>query len=85
MIDLGDLPPQITSLDRDRLLRAANNEDTLAAARAAFEREWLLEKLGNFGWNISRTAESVGLARESLSRKLKSLRIDVDTERAERG
>jgi two-component system, NtrC family, nitrogen regulation response regulator NtrX len=81
-IDVGDLPPQITSQDRDRLLRSANGEDTLAAARAAFEREWLLEKLGNFGWNISRTAESVGLARESLSRKLKSLRIDVDSERA---
>jgi two-component system nitrogen regulation response regulator NtrX len=83
-IEVTDLPPQITSLDRDRLLRAAGAEDTLAAARAAFEREWLLEKLANFGWNISRTAEAVGLARESLSRKLKSLKIDVDTER-ERG
>ena len=81
-IDVGDLPPQVTAPDRERFLRAGANEDTLAAARAAFEREWLLEKLGNFGWNISRTAEAVGLARESLSRKLKSLKIDVDVERA---
>ena len=29
-----------------------------------------------------RTADAVGLARESLSRKLKSLKIDVDAERA---
>jgi two-component system nitrogen regulation response regulator NtrX len=81
-IDLADLPPQVTAPDRERWLRAGSAENTLAAARAAFEREWLLEKLANFGWNISRTADAVGLARESLSRKLKSLRIDVDVERA---
>jgi two-component system nitrogen regulation response regulator NtrX len=81
-IEVGDLPPQVTSPDRERWLKAGANVDTLAAARAAFEREWLLEKLANFGWNISRTADSVGLARESLSRKLKSLKIDVDAERA---
>jgi two-component system nitrogen regulation response regulator NtrX len=85
VIDVGDLPPQVTAPDRERFLRAGANEDTLAAARAAFEREWLLEKLGNFGWNISRTAEAVGLARESLSRKLKSLKIDVDAERSRDG
>jgi len=85
VIELTDLPPQVSSPDRERLLRASASADTLAEARAAFEREWLLEKLGTFGWNISRTAEAVGLARESLSRKLKSLRIDVDAERARDG
>ena len=33
------------------------------------------------GWNISRTSEVVGLARESLSRKLRSLKIDVDKQK----
>jgi two-component system nitrogen regulation response regulator NtrX len=82
VIDVGDLPPQLTAPDRERWAKSAAAADTLAEARAAFEREWLLGKLGSFGWNISRTAEAVGLARESLSRKLKSLKIDVDAERA---
>jgi two-component system nitrogen regulation response regulator NtrX len=80
VIEVADLPAQIASAERSA--RPSAKENTLASARAAFEREWLLEKLAQFGWNISRTAESVGLARESLSRKLKSLRIDVDSERA---
>ena len=81
VIEVADLPPQIIAPDRERWTKSAAGADTLAEARAAFEREWLLEKLATFGWNISRTAEAVGLARESLSRKLKSLRIDVDAER----
>jgi two-component system nitrogen regulation response regulator NtrX len=79
-IDVADLPPQVVSPERDRWLRGGTS-DTLVQARAVFEREWLLERLARFGWNISRTADAVGLARESLSRKLKSLKIDVDVER----
>jgi two-component system nitrogen regulation response regulator NtrX len=81
VIDVGDLPAQIASPERDKGLRGGG-VDTLAQARGAFEREWLLERLAQYGWNISRTADAVGLARESLSRKLKSLKIDVDAERA---
>jgi two-component system nitrogen regulation response regulator NtrX len=79
-IDLADLPAQIGAPERDRWLRGSA-VDTLAHARGVFEREWLLERLSQYGWNISRTADAVGLARESLSRKLKSLKIDVDAER----
>jgi two-component system nitrogen regulation response regulator NtrX len=80
-IDVGDLPAQIGAPERDKSARAGS-ADTLAHARGVFEREWLLERLAQYGWNISRTADAVGLARESLSRKLKSLKIDVDAERA---
>ncbi|MEX2209271.1 MAG: sigma-54 dependent transcriptional regulator [Myxococcota bacterium] len=81
VIDVGDLPAQISAPERDKWLRGGG-VDTLALARGVFEREWLLERLAQYGWNISRTADAVGLARESLSRKLKSLKIDVDAERA---
>jgi two-component system nitrogen regulation response regulator NtrX len=50
---------------------------TLEEARRAFEREWLLAKLGENRWNVSRTAEVVGLARESLSRKIRALKIEM--------
>jgi two-component system nitrogen regulation response regulator NtrX len=50
---------------------------TLEEARRAFEREFLVAKLREHGWNVSRTAEAVGLARESLSRKIRALRIET--------
>jgi two-component system nitrogen regulation response regulator NtrX len=53
---------------------------TLDEARRAFERDFLLARLRENGWNISRTAESIGLARESLSRKLRSFEIRVPRE-----
>ena len=56
---------------------------TLEEARRAFEREWLVAKLREHGWNVSRTAEAVGLARESLSRKIRALKIE--TQRAMTG
>jgi two-component system nitrogen regulation response regulator NtrX len=52
-------------------------EGTLEEARRAFEREFLVAKLREHGWNVSRTAEAVGLARESLSRKIRALRIET--------
>ena len=79
-IDVGDLPPHVRDPDRSAQVRALGSE-TLAAARAAFEREFLLGKLQENGWNISRTAEAIGLKRESLSRKIRSLGIDVERER----
>jgi two-component system nitrogen regulation response regulator NtrX len=50
---------------------------TLEDARRDFERRFLTARLQEHGGNISRTAEAIGLARESLSRKLRALRIQV--------
>ncbi len=50
---------------------------TLDAARKDFEREFLIARLTENDWNISRTAEGIGMARESLSRKVRSLEIKV--------
>jgi two-component system nitrogen regulation response regulator NtrX len=79
-IDVEDLPPHVRDADPSAQVRTLSSE-TLADARAAFEREFLLEKLQENGWNISRTAEAIGLKRESLSRKVRSLGIDVERER----
>ena len=51
---------------------------TLEEARRGFEREFLLARLAEHGWNISRTAEAIGIARESLSRKIKAYGIEVE-------
>ena len=79
-IGVEDLPAQVTSVERARQLRASGGA-SLAEARARFERDYLLERLRDNDWNISRTADVVGLARETLSRKLRALAIDVDRER----
>ena len=80
IIDLSALPQQITTTRPDKR-RASMHAERLADAREIFEREFLTEKLRENGGNISRTADVVGLKRESLSRKLRSLGIEVERAR----
>jgi two-component system nitrogen regulation response regulator NtrX len=74
VIDAHDLPP----LAGETAPGASTDRRTLEEARRSFEREFLSARLREHGWNISRTAEAVGLARESLSRKIKSLALEVE-------
>ena len=50
---------------------------TLREAREEFERDFIIQKLEENDWNISRTAEIIELERSNLHRKIKSYRIDV--------
>jgi len=50
---------------------------TLREAREKFEREFIIQKLEENDWNISRTAEIIELERSNLHRKIKSYGIDV--------
>ncbi|MCL1915479.1 MAG: sigma-54 dependent transcriptional regulator [Desulfovibrionaceae bacterium] len=76
----GDLPPEMS--DRLPSARESITETTqdaalygndFKAARNAFEARYLAKKLREFGGNISKMAETVGLERSYLHRKLKSL------------
>jgi two-component system nitrogen regulation response regulator NtrX len=72
-IDVADLPDLVRkspSAEHDVL--------TLDDARRGFEREFLIARLVEHGWNISRTAEAIGIARESLSRKVKAHGIEME-------
>ena len=68
-----DLPEEIRRGGRSE----SREELTLDEARKDFERRFLVERLEENAWNISRTAESIGMARESLSRKLRTFEIKV--------
>ncbi len=48
---------------------------TLHEARAAYEREFILRKLEENQWNMTRTAAAIGLERSHLYRKMKALGI----------
>lgn len=57
---------------------------TLHETRAAVEREFILHKLEENHWNISRTAGAVGLERSHLYRKMRALGIAPRHPRASR-
>jgi two-component system, NtrC family, nitrogen regulation response regulator NtrX len=50
---------------------------TFREARAHFEREFLVKKIEEHQGNISKTAETIGLERSYLHRKIKSYGIEV--------
>ena len=52
------------------------SEGTLKAFREAAERRFLQARLEAHDWNISRSAETLGLERTNLHKKLKSLGIE---------
>jgi two-component system, NtrC family, nitrogen regulation response regulator NtrX len=50
---------------------------TFREARADFEKEYILKKINENNGNISRTAESIGLERSYLHRKIKSFGLEL--------
>lgn len=59
------------------LPEAAQGRSALRDAREDFEREFIIRKLEENDWNISRTAELIGLERSNLHRKIKSYGIEM--------
>jgi two-component system, NtrC family, nitrogen regulation response regulator NtrX len=50
---------------------------TLKAAKSDFERSFILDKLEEHDWNVTRTADALGIERSNLHKKLKSYDIDL--------
>jgi two-component system, NtrC family, nitrogen regulation response regulator NtrX len=79
------LNPQTNRIERRHLpmlvhrKRDKQNEDfsTLQQAREAYEREYILKKIDECHGNMSRAAESLGLERSHLYRKMRALGISV--------
>ncbi|MCS7215407.1 MAG: sigma-54 dependent transcriptional regulator [Thermodesulfovibrio sp.] len=53
---------------------------TLREARDAFERDFILRKLKDNNWNMTKTAEIIGIERSNLYKKIKSLGINLPKE-----
>ncbi len=79
------LNPQANRIERRHLpmlvhrRREAQREEftTLQEAREAYEREFILKKIDECHGNMSRAAESLGLERSHLYRKMRALGIHV--------
>lgn len=61
-------------------LESAMLPDSFKEARSEFEKAFIVNKLGEFGWNISRTAEAIGIERSNLYKKIRAYGLgDVDS------
>ena len=93
-VRLEDLPPQIAGSEgRSRppaLAAPASPEGagldltrysnlTLREVREAVERDFILKKLEETGWNVTRTADLLGIERTNLHKKLKQLGLRKET------
>jgi len=73
VIDGEDIPPPFnTSRSEDSRLESFLSSDTLKEARETFERSFIASKLEEFGGNISKTAEAIGMERSNLHKKIKA-------------
>jgi len=50
---------------------------TLREFRDRVERDFIARKLEQHGWNVSRTAEALGIERTNLHRKLRALGLPL--------
>jgi two-component system nitrogen regulation response regulator NtrX len=67
---------ELGSGGEERSLFASNL--SLRDAREEFERQFILRRLRDFGGNVSRTAEALGVERSNLYRKLNAYGIKVE-------
>ncbi len=81
-IGAAELPESLAGRDSHREVGGSRLDSvlelsTLREAREEFEKEFILQKLEEHDWNISKTAEAIELERSNLHRKIKSYRIDL--------
>jgi two-component system nitrogen regulation response regulator NtrX len=72
-VDAKDIPaPFNTSRIEEGKLESFVSFDTLKEAREIFEKSFIASKLKQFGGNISKTAEAIGVERSNLHKKIKA-------------
>src|SRR5580700_477869 len=71
-IEPHHLPPE---LFRGASKSPQRPDESLQEARSAYEREFVLRKLEENRWNMTKAAEALGLERSHLYRKMRSLGI----------
>lgn len=75
LIDPHNLPPYLTGPAEGPIDDFFSTQD-FKEARHLFEKEFIIRKLEENGWNISKTAEAMGIERSHLHRKIKSYGIE---------
>ena len=71
LVRLRDLPPEIVNASEDGAEEPAEQMATAASPLESAEREALLRELGRHRWNVTVTAQALGVSRNTLYRKLR--------------
>jgi len=71
VIDAKDIPLFVKEEGVSNDNHALFSQQSYRAARLAFERQFITKKLEENEWNVSKTADSIGLERSNLHRKIK--------------
>jgi len=87
-IDIGDLPPVTArnAAEAREVAVARNSESegaqagTLREHKELAERAFLVQKLRETGWNISKTADLIDTPRSNLYKKLEQYKISQETD-----
>jgi len=76
IITAYDIPP--LSKENHRLGRpdSSGDGDSLSGAKELFEKDYIAKKLAENKWNVKKTAESIGLERSNLHKKIKAYGLD---------
>jgi two-component system nitrogen regulation response regulator NtrX len=79
-IDLEEVRQALRVDDRGSRPDNIQRAGTLREFKEAAERAFLVEKLREHGWNISKTAEAIGTPRSNLYKKLEQYNIRQETD-----
>jgi two-component system, NtrC family, nitrogen regulation response regulator NtrX len=77
-IDIGDLPAEFfrTAVD---IIETAMKMSTLQEFKDEAEKAFIVAKLREFGWNVSKTAEAIDTPRSNLYKKIEQYNIKRET------
>jgi two-component system nitrogen regulation response regulator NtrX len=78
VVSAGDIPVPIRRELNEEKKETLYEYDSLKAAREEFEKQFIIEKLKEFGDNVSKTALAIGVERSHLHRKIKNLGIETE-------
>ena len=80
-IKLSDLPHGIYQEKPESELQSSSTAElpnSYRKAKEVFEKQFIIGKLRKNNWNVSRTAEEIGLERSNLHRKIKAYQIEPE-------
>jgi two-component system nitrogen regulation response regulator NtrX len=76
-IHASDIPHPFTQIQDFKDAYASGlASSTYKEARGIFEKAFLVKKLQEFNWNISQTAEAIGIERSNLHKKIKAYGLE---------
>lgn len=73
-IDIGDLPAEFFRAAAD-IISSAMRLNTLQEFKDEAEKAFIVAKLREFGWNVSKTAEAIDTPRSNLYKKIEQYNI----------